>query len=240
MTTPIPSGIGYGTVRWTVVGVAEDDLDADNLPDADQINGKVTFRANPIGGSISATSVHTTVLPRPVTYPIVNGKLQTKQGNTDIRLVGNDSPDTNPTGWSYTASYELNDGYTFDSFDFYLATGQVVELADEMPVGEDGGVLITRGPAGQSAYESAVEQGFVGTEAQWLASLVGPAGPAGTAFTHTQSVTSSTWSITHNLGRLPNVTIYIGGIQVEADVSATITTASVSFPSPQSGIAVLS
>ena len=37
------------------------------------------------------------------------------------------------------------------------------------------------GVAGDSAYEVAVNNGFVGTEAQWLASLVGPAGSAGAA-----------------------------------------------------------
>ncbi len=35
------------------------------------------------------------------------------------------------------------------------------------------------GAEGKSAYEVAVENGFVGTEQQWLASLVGPQGPAG-------------------------------------------------------------
>lgn len=36
------------------------------------------------------------------------------------------------------------------------------------------------GPDGASAYQIAVANGFVGTEAQWLASLVGPVGPAST------------------------------------------------------------
>lgn len=35
------------------------------------------------------------------------------------------------------------------------------------------------GANGKSAYEIAVMNGFVGTETQWLASLVGPPGPAG-------------------------------------------------------------
>lgn len=34
---------------------------------------------------------------------------------------------------------------------------------------------------GDSAYEVAVSQGYVGTESEWLASLVGPQGPAGAA-----------------------------------------------------------
>jgi hypothetical protein len=35
------------------------------------------------------------------------------------------------------------------------------------------------GPAGKSAYQSALDTGFVGTEAAWIASLEGPAGPQG-------------------------------------------------------------
>lgn len=47
--------------------------------------------------------------------------------------------------------------------------------------GADGadGVNGAPGSAGASAYQVAVVGGFVGTEAQWLASLVGPQGPAG-------------------------------------------------------------
>ncbi len=41
--------------------------------------------------------------------------------------------------------------------------------------GKDG----TNGADGASAYEVAVNNGFVGTEGEWLASLQGPAGPAG-------------------------------------------------------------
>lgn len=35
------------------------------------------------------------------------------------------------------------------------------------------------GPAGESAYELAVSNGYTGTEPEWLASLTGPAGPQG-------------------------------------------------------------
>lgn len=41
------------------------------------------------------------------------------------------------------------------------------------------GVPGFRGEPGPSAYEEAVANGFVGTEVQWLASLVGPQGPQG-------------------------------------------------------------
>ncbi|GAA3136731.1 hypothetical protein GCM10010466_29440 [Planomonospora alba] len=45
------------------------------------------------------------------------------------------------------------------------------------PAGDDG----MPGAVGASAYEIAVANGFVGTEAEWLASLVGPEGPEGPA-----------------------------------------------------------
>lgn len=49
-------------------------------------------------------------------------------------------------------------------------------VGDRARKGKDG----PSGPAGESAYQIAVANGFVGTEAQWLASLVGPEGPAST------------------------------------------------------------
>lgn len=45
--------------------------------------------------------------------------------------------------------------------------------------GSGGGIPGPRGPAGKSTYEIAVEQGFVGTEADWLLTQVGPEGPEG-------------------------------------------------------------
>ena len=49
------------------------------------------------------------------------------------------------------------------------------------PTGPQGpqGVAGTDGAGGESAYQIAVDNGFVGTEQEWLASLVGPQGPTG-------------------------------------------------------------
>lgn len=68
-----------------------------------------------------------------------------------------------------------------------------------------------QGPDGLSAYEVAVAEGFVGTEQEWLDSLVGPQGPEGpsaedltylTSFTVTDNVL-----VQHNLGKLPAVSV---------------------------------
>lgn len=61
------------------------------------------------------------------------------------------------------------------------ATGATGETGPQGPQGETGatGATGAQGPQGKSAYQVAVDNGYVGTEAQWLASLVGPQGPAG-------------------------------------------------------------
>jgi hypothetical protein len=67
------------------------------------------------------------------------------------------------------------------------ATGETGPIGPQGPQGIQGetgpqgpiGLTGPQGPEGDSAYEVAVANGFVGTEAEWLASLVGPEGPAG-------------------------------------------------------------
>ncbi|PRB02775.1 hypothetical protein CQ047_17770 [Microbacterium sp. MYb72] len=61
-------------------------------------------------------------------------------------------------------------------------TGSVTaqQIADEVgPLLGEGGGPGTPGPAGKSAYEVAVANGFVGTVTQWLGSLVGAPGAPG-------------------------------------------------------------
>lgn len=67
------------------------------------------------------------------------------------------------------------------------------------------------GPTGLSAYEVALLEGFIGTEEQWLESLVGPQGASGGSYTHNQLATSDTWVVVHNLGYRPNVTSFDSG-----------------------------
>ena len=62
------------------------------------------------------------------------------------------------------------------------STEGAVISADEVSVSEDGSAAASVGedlPRGKSAYEVAVENGFNGTEAEWLASLKGATGAPG-------------------------------------------------------------
>ena len=52
-------------------------------------------------------------------------------------------------------------------------------LTNPFPVQLSTGSGSGNGAPGKSAYEIALEQGFKGTEKEWLASLVGPQGPEG-------------------------------------------------------------
>lgn len=60
------------------------------------------------------------------------------------------------------------------------------------------------------------------------------------SFTFTQTAPSTTWTINHTLGHLPQVTIVVDGEEVDADVDyPNINTVVISFGSPQSGVAEL-
>lgn len=56
-----------------------------------------------------------------------------------------------------------------------------------------------KGETGKSAYELAVERGFIGAEEDWLASLKGKDGGAA-VFDFAQSTPSNIWTVTHSLG----------------------------------------
>ena len=56
---------------------------------------------------------------------------------------------------------------------------------------------------------------------------------------YVQDTPLATWTIPHSLGRRPAVELYIGGESVEADVTASSSTVTITLPSPMAGTAVL-
>ena len=105
---------------------------------------------------------------------------------------------------------------------------QTLTIFDLAHRGQEGAPGV-RGEDGYSAYELALQTGFVGTETEWINSLVGAPGDIGSQglpgpmgvtgpigltgsggdlnYTHTQSVPSATWIVTHNLNKYPNVVV---------------------------------
>lgn len=88
-------------------------------------------------------------------------------------LVATDTPDSRPTDWTWAVKIQHPDEDYPYIFHCKIPAG-AVEFADLIPEKRSGGVYITRGDDGDSAYEIAVANGFVGTEQQWLDSLVSP------------------------------------------------------------------
>jgi hypothetical protein len=71
--------------------------------------------------------------------------------------------------------------------------------------------------------------------------LPGPQGAPGVTphETYTPSAPASTWTYTHALGRIPQVSVWIDGRRVEADIDASDTTVTVTFATPATGVLLL-
>lgn len=61
---------------------------------------------------------------------------------------------------------------------------------------------VVSGARGKSAYESWIDQGNTGSEQDFINALL-----ANYTFVHTQGVAQQEWTINHNLGKYPSVTI---------------------------------
>lgn len=90
-------------------------------------------------------------------------------------------------------------------------------VGDRARKGKDG----PRGPDGESAYQIAVANGFVGTEAQWLASLIGLPGEDGTDGTNGSSATLSVGTTTTGLAG-SNASVTNSGTSAAAVFNFTI------------------
>ncbi|MEW2573658.1 hypothetical protein [Streptomyces sp. NPDC047070] len=137
-------------------------------PDGKPLSGSVTFRA-----------------PAQLTFPeadvILGGPVVAQldaQGAIAVTLPATDAPGMDPGGWAYQVTEALAGVSNGRSYSILLpAESPAVDLADIAPTDPTKPTYVA--VRGDSAYEVAVEQGFVGTVAQWLASLVGPRGATG-------------------------------------------------------------
>ncbi|MFH8345006.1 hypothetical protein [Streptomyces sp. NPDC018045] len=137
-------------------------------PDGQPLSGTVVFRA-----------------PGQITFPdsdvILGGPVVASldaQGRITARLPATDAPHMDPAGWSYTVAEQLAGIPNGRSYQVLLpAEAPQVDLADIAPTDPSKPNYVA--VRGASAYEVAVANGFSGTVADWLSSLVGPRGPEG-------------------------------------------------------------
>lgn len=137
-------------------------------PDGRPLSGTVTLRA-----------------PAVLTFPdsdvILGGPVVAAldaTGAISVTVPATDAPGMDPDGWAYVVTEQLAGVASNRSYAVLLpAVHPDVDLADIAPT--DPGKPNYVAVRGDSAYEVAVEQGFVGTVQQWLVSLVGAKGATG-------------------------------------------------------------
>lgn len=125
----LPTNVGKGTVRGSFIDFA-----------GNPIEGTVTLTAVPKRlTNATATPRPVTILPKPVTIPLVNGEFT----RTDI--IATDDPDNSPHDWTYRVSFNFAGGASADAFEIEVPEGVVTDLTTVTPVASSGGVQIIRG-----------------------------------------------------------------------------------------------
>ncbi|WP_432482580.1 hypothetical protein [Kineococcus esterisolvens] len=165
------------------------------------LNGTITFTPS-ITDMVSNTT-GTIILANPIVSKVIEGEVYNSTGTGPLRLYATDDPDVDKQGWYYTVTerfegnvtnrppYKINvpiaaaeTGLNLwkvapatpppDETVTYPTLVAFAELDRRVAALEEGG-----GASGESAYDIAVRNGFVGTEAEWLASLEGADGAPG-------------------------------------------------------------
>jgi hypothetical protein len=168
-----------------------------------------------------------------VIYPaglIASGPLV--DGEFTISVPASDDPALSPQGWQLQIDVVFRGAGT-ERYRIPVPSGSTIELADVVlpyTLGDPAPVLIRGVPGGIAELD---EDGLVPV-GQLPTGLGGLA-----AIMFTQASPLGSWTITHSLGRLPLIHVYVGGSEVLADIDADATTATVTFASPASGVAVL-
>ncbi|MET9914579.1 hypothetical protein ABZZ74_49185 [Streptomyces sp. NPDC006476] len=154
---PLPEGIPTVTVTGRYL-----------TPDGRPLTGTVIFRAP----SILTIRDSDVILGGPVTVKLDS------TGALSVTLPATDTPGVDPSDWAYIVTEQLEGVTSNRQYAILLpAENPEADLADLAPTDPRTPNYIA--VRGDSAYEVAVAAGFVGTVAQWLASLVGAPGPKG-------------------------------------------------------------
>lgn len=175
----------FGTVTGRILAtIADRPGDANDTPDVVPVAGKVRFTPS-VTAAISS-SEGAIILPTPIEADIDTEGYISLNGKRGVSLVATDSPDLNPSGFTYLVTFtDLKfDKFTlsYPSFSMALPAGSTVDLATVTPVGSSNGAIVIRGEkgdTGDSAYDEWLALGNTGDESAFLESLKGPKGDPG-------------------------------------------------------------
>lgn len=142
----------FGTVTGRIVATIADRLgDPDVNPDVVPVTGRVRFTPS-VDAAISSTE-GAIVLPTPIDADLDSEGYLSVNGERGVSLVATDSPDLNPTGFTYTVTFiDLKfDKFplAYKSFSIALPAGSTVDLSTVTPVGSSNGAIIIRGAQGE-------------------------------------------------------------------------------------------
>ncbi|MGW7431873.1 hypothetical protein ACWGIN_20280 [Streptomyces sp. NPDC054861] len=151
----------------------------ENIPTVTVTARYLTPDGRPLSGSVTLRA------PAVLTFPdsdvILGGPVVAALDSTgaiSVTVPATDAPGMDPAGWAYVVTEQLAGVPSNRSYSIVLpAEHPDVDLADIAPTDPAKPNYVA--VRGDSAYEVAVAQGFVGTVAEWLVSLVGARGATG-------------------------------------------------------------
>ncbi|MFJ8842956.1 hypothetical protein ACIRFF_08640 [Streptomyces cyaneofuscatus] len=156
--------------------------DSRTHPDGTPMTGRLTLRPEPLAIT-SPTAGH--IVMGPAEGRWIDGELRRGRhgdGAPGLPLLPADADGFSPTGWTYTVTECPDNAPPRPPYSILITSdlGPTVDLADLAPLQPyAGNHVLVPGPPGLSAYDLAVLDGFVGSQAEWIASLKGPKGDPG-------------------------------------------------------------
>lgn len=150
---------------WSMVPIVGQFLGLDGSP----VKGKVIFES-----AYRVMVADVMVVPRQIVFVLdAEGRLP-----ATAQVPSTNDPDISPMGWTYTVREVWAGGRPPYSMFVRIEDGPI-NLPEAVAVAPPPVVIENRGPRGYSAYQIAVQEGFVGTVDEWLESLEGAKGDLG-------------------------------------------------------------
>src|SRR5699024_10228619 len=159
------------TVTGRFAFVHEDGPDEDDYPDVRLASGTVRFEAT--AKAVKAGGAWIGIAP--VEARIFDGEIIVDEDDPNPPRILSTDADTGVEGWGWRATFDIR-GASIKPVTFKAPeSGVHLTSGDLLPI-TGSPVEVVAGPPGKSAYDYAVEQGYEGTEEEWLASLKGEKG----------------------------------------------------------------